>query len=243
MNSSRTSHLFAVIMALTGASLCFGLQAAPSYINGSISFTGNAHLDGPLGSDTTFTSFSDVSATVDTNGAYAPLQSSTNVTWASFTFNPPTLPVVPLWTVTSNGITYSFDATSMTVVLSSMSFLAIQGTGIAHITGHADTPGTWTMSASQVGSAVGFSASTMVSASDVPTLHCGPLTNGVLQMSWTALPGQPYQLESATNLTGSIWNNAGGVIATTNLTNITVTTNYLVGPDHLRLFRLVVLPQ
>lgn len=55
---------------------------------------------------------------------------------------------------TIGSATYSFDATSMTVTHPNATTVNITGSGIAHITGFADTLGTWTVTAT--GSGVDF---------------------------------------------------------------------------------------
>jgi len=240
MKTTPTSCVYLTVAVLIGVILNQQVEAAPQYINGSLSFQGDATLNGSTSSATAINSYTNVIVLMATNGDYAPLQNSRAVTWTPFTFNPPELPVVPLWTCTSNGITYSFDASSMVVVFTSGNFIAIQGTGIAHITGYADTPGIWTVSVQAIGTAVSFSASTMVSPTNVPTIHSYGMTNREIGMSWNALPGQPYQLQTALNAHGPLWSNVVGVITTT---NSTATTSYPVGAESGRLFRVVVLPQ
>jgi hypothetical protein len=240
MKTTPTSCVYAAIVALTLAGLNHAVEAAPSYIGGTISFKGGASLDAPMGSATAITSFSNITVVADTNGIYGPLENSQAASWAPFTFAPPGTPVSPLWSCTSNGIAYSFNATSMSVVFSGTNFLDIQGTGIAHITGYADTPGTWVIGVQQFNSAVSFSATTTISPTNVPTIYSYRMTNGNLGMSWNALVGQPYQLQTCTNLGQTIWSNATGVITAT---NPTATASYPVGSEDGRYFRVVVLPQ
>ena len=240
MKTTPTSCVCLAVAVLIGVILNQRVEAAPQYINGSISFQGNASLNGSTSSATAINSYTNVIVLMATNGDYAPLEHSHAATWTPFTFSPPELPVVPLWTCTSNGITYSFDASSMAVVFTSGNFIAIQGTGIAHITGQADTPGIWTISVQAIGASVSFTASTMVSPTNVPTINSYTMTNGNIGMSWNALPGQPYQLQTASNADQPIWVDVAGAITTT---NSTATTSYPVGVETSRLFRVVVLPQ
>jgi hypothetical protein len=226
------------MLAITGVFLGQRLEAAPAYIDGSISFTGNVSLNGSTTSATAITSFSNVTVVVGTNGIYAPLAGSRDAVWSPFTFSPPGTPVIPLWTCATNGVTYSFDASSMAVVFSSTNFLDIQGTGIAHVTGNADTPGAWTIAVQRIGASVSFTASTMVSPTNLPTIRSS-LVNGNMGMSWNALAGQPYQLQTTGNPVQSAWSNILGVITTT---NPTATASYPVGSESGRWFRVVVLP-
>jgi hypothetical protein len=231
------------MVAMSWVGFSFGLQASGSYINGTISFTGNAYLNGAIGSATAFTNFGNVFVMVDTNGSYAPLKTGAVIAWSPFSFGPPSTPVTPMWTSTSNGITYSFDATSVVITFSNNSFLNIQGAGIAHITGYADTPGRWIFSAQQIGSSVSFSDTTIINVTNLPTIHCGPPTNGTLQMIWNNLPGQPYQLQTTTNAGQPAWSDTGGVITAAIATNTMITNLYSVGSEPGRFFRVVLLPQ
>jgi hypothetical protein len=240
MKTTPTSVVCAAIVTFAGIVFNQGLAAAPLYINGSISFTGNATLNGSTSSSTAITGFSNILVVTDTNNIYTPLKNSRAATWSPFIFNPPGIPVIPLWTCTTNGVSYSFDASSMAVVFTSGNFLNIQGTGIAHVTGYADTPGIWTISVQAIGASVNFTASTTVSATNVPTIHAYSMTNGNIGMSWNALAGQPYQMQTTSNSIQLAWSNVMGVITTT---NPTATASYPVGAESGRLFRVVVLPQ
>jgi hypothetical protein len=239
MKTTPTLCICAAIVAFAGGFLNHDAEGASSYINGSISFRGSAYLNGLLGSATAITNYSGVLAIADTNGNYAPINNSSAVTWTPLTFAPTGTPVVPLWTTVSNGVTYSFDATSMTVVYSTTNFLTLLGSGIAHVTGYADTPGIWTVGAQQFSSSVSFTATTVISATNIPTIHSF-LTNGNLGLSWNALPDQPYQLQTTSNATQTVWSNVTGVITTT---NPTATASYPIKSEPGRLFRVVVLPQ
>jgi hypothetical protein len=238
MKNKTGRFVSAVSMTVALGMMSFGAQAGGlPYINGSVSFTGNAGLNAAISTATAFTNFSNVTAVAETNGSYAPLGHGTPATWTPFVFNPPTTPVTPLWTCSSNGVTYSFDATSMMVVFSSSNFLDIQGAGIAHITGYADTPGIWTIGVQQIGASVSFSASAMVG---LPVLQCGLGSNKVFKMSWKALPGLSYQLQTTTNVSNpSGWYNTGvSTVATSN----TATASYTNDLETGRFFRLQVMP-
>jgi hypothetical protein len=78
----------------------------------------------------------------------------------------------------------------------------------------------------------------MVSPTNLPTIHSS-LVNGNMGMSWNALAGQPYQLQTTGNPVQSAWSNILGVITTT---NPTATASYPVGSESGRWFRVVMLP-
>lgn len=146
------------------------VQALP--IGGSIQFVGTATMNA---SQTAFVSFGDpfggglgpwVQANSQT-GAYAGVAAGTAAIWTPFTFNPPAASVTPLWMFTIGTTTYSFDATSMTVTHPNATTVNISGAGIAHITGFADTLGTWTVTATGSGVDFTFGASTGTGPGDV----------------------------------------------------------------------------
>lgn len=239
MKDNAARRVSAVLMTVACVLAGFGAQGAGQlpYINGSISFTGNAGMDATISSATKFTNFANVIAVAATNGSYAPLGNGAPATWTPFVFDPSTMPVTPLWTCSSNGVTYSFDATSMAVVFSSSNFLDIQGTGIAHITGYADTPGTWTIGVQQIGASVSFSAST----ASLPVMECSMGSNKVFTMSWNALPGQSYQVQTTTDPSSpSAWGSVGAAFLATNMTGTATYTNY--GTDASRFFRVMLAP-
>jgi hypothetical protein len=130
------------------------VQAIP-YINGSISFNGVPVFDNPsdLSSATAFTAINSVTVAVGQQiGDYAAIPDRTTASFSAFIFKPPTTPLIPLWDVTYNGITWSFDATSMVAHFNSaMQIWNLGGNGIAHMTGEADTPGQWNLTAGKQG--------------------------------------------------------------------------------------------
>jgi hypothetical protein len=239
MKTTPILCICAAVVALTGAGRNYGLEAAPLYISGSVSFTGSAHLDAKIATATLVSNFSNVFAVGNTNGSYSALTNAP-ATWMPLTFSPPTTPLAPLWSCDSNGVTYSFDATSMRIVFTNSSFLDIQGTGIAHITGYADTPGIWTLGLQQFGSSVSFSASTIISPTNLPVIYGLLITNGNFEMSWNALAGQPYQLQTTPSLDEPAWSNVVGVITTS---NSTASASCSIGPGPGGFFRVALPPQ
>lgn len=152
--------LFGLVLALAFTA---SVQAIP--IGGTIQFVGTATMNS---SQTAFVSFGDplggglgpwVQAGSQT-GSYGGVAAGTTAIWTPFTFNPPAASVTPLWMFTVGGTTYSFDATSMTVTHPNASTVNITGSGIAHITGFADTIGTWTVTATGAGVDFTFGAFT-----------------------------------------------------------------------------------
>jgi hypothetical protein len=63
--------------------------------------------------------------------------------------------------------------------------------------------------------------------------------NSVVFFSWTAVIGQPYQVQKVASVTATNWNNLGGRgIAT----NGTMTASDTIGPDAQQFYRVVLLP-
>jgi hypothetical protein len=135
-----------------GASLlaALGLTAAANaaFIQGTIDFAGSAIMV-----DSSNVVTSDLAAAcavqswpaafvLSTDGNYAGVPLGTTVTLATpWTFCPPG-PETPLWSI--NGYAgMTFDLVSATVVTQNSAFLNIKGSGIAHMVGYDDTPGTW----------------------------------------------------------------------------------------------------
>jgi hypothetical protein len=126
-------------------------QAASS-ITGDISFVGGVDLDSPIGTAIKFTSIYDgfygppdgptVSAT---HGSYSAVGLGTSATFTAFTFSPSPISITPLFTFSANGTTYSFDVTSVTYYSKDSAFINLAGSGVAHISGASDTPGTWSI--------------------------------------------------------------------------------------------------
>jgi hypothetical protein len=78
----------------------------------------------PFGTDTTFTNFSFTG-----DGSSATLTGN----------------VIPLWSFTFNGLTYSFDLLQLTNGHTEPGSMSFAGSGIAHITGSADTPASFSL--------------------------------------------------------------------------------------------------
>jgi hypothetical protein len=225
-------------------SLCLGIagltvdaHAGLPSIEGSLSFVGVPVLNGPAGSATAITNFSSDTVTSSAPGNYAGLGGLV-AGWSPFAFAPAVVPVVPLWTFSTNGLTYSFDATSVQLDFQNTNFINIYGSGIAHLTGYADTPGTWSIGISQIRSSYTFVASTSVSATNLPLLHYVANT-GTVDFTWNAMWGQPYRVQTSTNLSQTNWINLGGVITTT---NPVATLSDVIGPDPNRFYRVILLP-
>ena len=144
-----------VAAGLLSAGLLAGLNTQADTITGTIQFTGGAQLDNAdLGLATSFVSIYGSTGPGSNpaviggaeTGNYTGIPSGTTAAFTPFNFaTPPAGGVIPLWTLTVGGVTYSFDATSIQIVHQDSFFLNIGGEGIAHISGMTDTIGTWSI--------------------------------------------------------------------------------------------------
>jgi hypothetical protein len=82
------------------------------------------------------------------------------VTFGTIIYDPVTTPVNPLWSFNYLGVNYSFIGTSMIVSDRQANHVDLSGTGIAHIDGFTDSPGTWILTVNSSGTTGSFSAST-----------------------------------------------------------------------------------
>ncbi|HEU6449353.1 MAG TPA: hypothetical protein VFV23_13030 [Verrucomicrobiae bacterium] len=143
-------------------------------ITGGISFGGTFTVDTPDNlAAADWIQFGNVQV-VDANGNYdgtggTPLDVAHSGAFGPITLNPLQSTIIPLWTFQIGNVLYGFDATSVSVPFTSATVLVVEGSGIAHITGFADTAGTWNITANQAGGVTfSFSSSTAVDPDPVP---------------------------------------------------------------------------
>jgi hypothetical protein len=140
-------------LALGLAGLAVGVVCAQAQplITGEISFSGGATLNGLLNNATAFTSIfgpggpgtGDPLVNSGATGSYASVPVGTPVSFTPFTFNPAPVSPFQLWSFSNGSSTYSFEVTSVVISRQLPTFLNIQGNGVAYITGHTPTLGTW----------------------------------------------------------------------------------------------------
>jgi hypothetical protein len=159
---SKTNFLTAALVA----AVLIGASARADQINGTIQFGGGGMTTdtGNLATATAFTAISGVNVSggiIAPTGSYAGTDGTT-VTFTPFSFT--ASGVTPLWTFTVGGVTYSFDATSVGIQTQNSSFLNLQGSGMAYISGgdttYTPTIGTWTITDTATTDQFTFSAST-----------------------------------------------------------------------------------
>jgi hypothetical protein len=180
MKSSRSKTVLAILAAGVVSCALFSQQAQAVPITGQIDFAGGITLDNAIGSATAISSVFGVSVMnalpTDTTGSYAGLGGATVPTFNGFTFAPFSVPGNPLlWSFTTAGITYSFNITNVTGVTQiaasggTPGSFNLSGTGVAMITGFADTVGTFSVS-SHTGKGGGTTAFTFAAGEGVPSV-------------------------------------------------------------------------
>lgn len=188
----KTIRILCLILGITSL-MIIPIGAIP--ITGSIAFSGSGSASLVSGT-TTVTAASPwtiVGGTVD----YAGLAGkSVSVFPISYTGSGIaavlTAPVTPQWSFTVSGITYSFDLLALisgTTMIGSTTTVALSGTGIAHITGKADTFATWSLSGGGVGKGTLTFAFETTSATGkaVPTIPDGGTTVMLLSAAFGGL--------------------------------------------------------
>jgi hypothetical protein len=173
-------------LASTGV-LALAMTAQAVQIEGSIAFSGTPSLVGGA----LFTTASSIDLTeVEVNsgealGDYLPTDGYTFGAGDSFgpiDINPVVLPF-NLWTFEVAGVTYSFEAETLTGSLVTPRAIQLTGEGVASIEGLEDTPGTWIFQANQSGGSFSFASSAEVT----PEVPDGGMTLMLLGGALSAL--------------------------------------------------------
>jgi len=159
MKTKSLTLLPAGIAAATLIALSVGVAQANAIV-GQIGFSGEVEFDtGNIETATAITGFLDETV-IGRSGAYLPIPKFTPATFTPFVFNPASLPVSPLWEVIYDGVTYSFDLTSVVIDEQDTDSLVLKGTGTLQIAGgltsYDPTPGTWVLSANNSGGSINF---------------------------------------------------------------------------------------
>lgn len=162
------------ISALAGATLLalvLATQAIATPITGSISFNGTPNFNTlPISGATAIASYDSAWVAVDQQtGTYAAVPDMVPVVFSPFMFSPATQAVVPLWSFSSLGLTYSFSTTSMVAMFNEpLNIWNFGGSGVLSATGYDDTVGTWNLSAGQIGQSFYFGSAAAATAASVP---------------------------------------------------------------------------
>jgi hypothetical protein len=168
MNKTRTVTTILAMLA-GGLLLCQQTQAVP--ITGAIQFFGSSTASGPSGPPDTI-HFVDPWHSLAATGSYAAVLTGTNTTFNDFTFIGDGVAATligtdsPIWTCTLGATTYSFDLLALTTGHVDAGSMGFSGTGIAHITGFADTPASFALEGS--GTGFNFQLSSSTTAATTP---------------------------------------------------------------------------
>jgi uncharacterized repeat protein (TIGR03803 family) len=85
----------------------------------------------------------------------------------------------------------------------------------------------------------------VVSSGAVLTLATAPVIQSIAQVggsltfTWSAAPGQSYQVQTTTNLASAAWTDVGGALTTT---NASLSASYVIGTSSQQFYRVLVLP-
>lgn len=167
MKYSIFKSLAAGVLGLAIIGFASPVFSAPS-ITGTIQFVGGANLNGPLDTATGFTSLFGPLGTGDplvrsgATGTFSIVPAGTDAPFSLFNFNPSPASPFTLWSFSVGGAAYSFDATSVTISSQNANFLDLEGTGVAHVTGHADAQGTWSITLTGGGPTFTFGEQTTI---------------------------------------------------------------------------------
>ena len=162
MNRTRTMKTILGIV-VGGLLLCQQTQAVS--ITGAIQFFGSSIASGPSGPPDTI-HFINPWHSVAATGSYNGVLTGTNTTFNDFSFigdgTAATLIGTdsPIWTFTIGATTYSFDLLTLTDGHVDAGSMGFSGTGIAHITGLADTPASFALEGDGAGFNFQLSSST-----------------------------------------------------------------------------------
>ncbi len=161
--SSKTILVFFALGLISSALCVQQAQAVP--ITGGLSFGGGFTTDtGDLNTAHTliFGTFPDIFIT-SVSGSYSGVPtgagSPPDLTQNPVTFDPFTVPVIPLWSFTYLGVAYSFDLLSGFIFDRGTDTLTLMGSGMLMITGYDPTQATWILTANQADGTFSFSSS------------------------------------------------------------------------------------
>ena len=166
-----------------------------------------------------------------------------------------TSPLAPVVAPVSNRTihaetTLSFTATATNLNNDPMLFSLDPGAPAAAVIGPTNGLFSWTPADADVGShaitiratdtsnALSGAATFTVTVVPRPTITSVQISGGQVSLAWSAIPGDSYQLQSNTNLTG-VWTNVPGAVSATNTIATTIDSSSLVAS---RFYRIVVLP-
>lgn len=168
MKNTTPCSLAGIFLLVLG----LAVSAAATPITGSIAFNGTPTFDAsPISDATEITGYVFAyTAFIQQTGDYAALPNFLPVTFYPFMFSPPDQSVIPLWSFTHAGLTYSASITAMVSNFNpALNIWNFGGSGILSITGFEDTAAAWNFSTGQIGRAYFFgSAAAAIETPSVP---------------------------------------------------------------------------
>jgi len=184
-----TKKILAILtVAVVSMALC--QNAAAIAISGKVDMVGSLNLNTTsLATATGVNSFGPASVIPTPNGAFLGTAGS-SVTFTPFNWSPPSTPVIPLWSFTSGGWTYTFNLGVISFVSQNSSFVNLAGSGILSITGlgspYDPTPGDWTFTITSAGQDPDFRFGFVSSTAAVPD---GGMTVALLGLALVGVEG------------------------------------------------------
>ncbi|HEY8996192.1 MAG TPA: hypothetical protein VIM71_16115 [Lacunisphaera sp.] len=197
MKTTTPRSLAGILLLALG--LAGSVSATP--ITGSIAFNGTPNFDdSPLSNATGITGYDFAyTAFIQQTGDYASLPNFLPVTFYPFIFSPPDQSVVPLWSFSHAGLTYSASITSMVSNFNAaLNIWNFGGSGILSITGFEDTAAAWNFSTGQIGNAY-FFGSAWAAIGNPPSV---PDSGGTLLMVALGLACMTFVSQSTLTQTG-----------------------------------------
>lgn len=166
-----------IVALLAAAVLMIASSAMATPISGTVSFFGLLGLTGPTASvvaaNATGVDFKYGFVFGGKTGDYGAVYDFTPVAFTDFVFSPNLIPapVVGLWSFNSGSKIYSFDLYNVTASNVPSNTLALNGTGLMHITGFDNTPGSWSLTTQDgVEGKLVFSAASIVPVPEPGTM-------------------------------------------------------------------------
>jgi hypothetical protein len=157
---NKLTMMAGVAAALIG----FSTTVQANTISGSIGFSGDVTLNGPVGTATQVTQWWDITQTLNTPqvgtrtgdfATYVALGAYVTFATPPWTFNPATA-VNAFWTVGG----FTFDLTSSSITSQSATSLDVFGYGTVSGNGFDSTPGTWSFTTQDPNNTFTFSSNT-----------------------------------------------------------------------------------
>lgn len=181
------------LVVTTVVSLVLCQNAWAIKITGKVDMVGTLNLNSAsLATATGVTSFGPAVVIPTPNGAFIGTSGSA-VTFSPFSWNPQSTPVVPLWSFTSGGWTYTFNLSTISFVTQNSSFVNLAGSGTLSIIGGGSpydaTAGDWTFTITSAGPDPDFRFGFVSSTAASPQAPDGGMTVVLFGLALMAVEG------------------------------------------------------